>query len=457
MPGHIATIDDPKKFETFRRRNDKFGKGIDVLYGVREDGEARVQQIIFDSGKFSIRQARKWIDDSAYETLSFEADTKKVAASLDIPKSVEGVALAFRADDWTFDAVSGRRTVSGQPVQRFRKQIIKTGEFVNDKAGVSFKVTPRLLEHWADTYHQMSNNGVKVPIPNTHAGKTDPDMNRGYVTDMFVDGDSLVMTCDLIGEDAIKAASRCDVSIDSPHEFVDGEGNRYIRPIMNVALCTNPVIPGLGEFVPIAASLKESEMDWKTIAKALGIETKLTDANAEETIVKAFEGKATLVLSHVQKALGSETEVTVDGLPEQVKKMVESKTAEAVAKASGKRDVDPMMITLSRDVGEGKLTNLAAAGFVTPDTVKRLKERYLSDTALTCSLSDGKGTTELEAVIKILEGNDPLELKAERSRNQTHHKLDDPLDSGENIMLATCERRAQESAEADKRTLVASR
>lgn len=455
---HAARILDPGKFKKFRRLKDEFGSGIDVIYGLSDDGKSATEQSIrFDSDKFTVAKAKKWLRDHDCKPLAFE-EAKPITASLDLPDSVSDVSLAFRSDDWTFAPVSAKRVESGQPVQRFRKELVRVGKYVKDSDNIRFEITQSLLAHWVATYHQMIDNGVKVPIPNTHKGKGDPDENRGYVTDMFVDGDALVMTCDLIGEDAIKAAARCDVSIESPREFVDGLGNRYARPIVNVALCTEPVVPGLGEFVPIAASLRSSEMDWKNIGKSLGIKDKLTDANAEEKIVGAFKASTTLVLSHVSKALGTGDDVTVESLPGRVEKLIETKSAEAVAKAKDKtREVDPVLITLSRENGQGKLTNLAAAGFVTPATVKRLEETYLTDDALKLSLGNGKGTGDFDKVIEILRGNDPVELKAERSKGQTKLKLDDPLDSSENIMLATCERRAKEEAERQNRTLVTAR
>ena len=114
--------------------------------------------------------------------------------------------------------------------------------------GQEFEVTSGLLDNWVDQFSKMKANGVKVSIPNMHHNEGNPEHNRGWVSSVFRRGNSLFMTCDLIGEEALRAASVSDVSIKAVKEFTDGEGNKYDMPLTHVALCTDPVVPGLFRF-----------------------------------------------------------------------------------------------------------------------------------------------------------------------------------------------------------------
>jgi len=155
-------------------------------------------------------------------------------------------------------AVAKGRSVAGQPVRRFLKELIKAGHYVKECDGLEFDVTPRLLEHWAATFARMRANGLNVPVPNGHTH--DGAANRGWVRHLFRAGDSLYGVVDLVG-DGIPMAATNDVSIYAVPEFTDGHGNRYRWPILHVALCTDPVVPGLAGFLPIAAALDSPPAD----------------------------------------------------------------------------------------------------------------------------------------------------------------------------------------------------
>lgn len=155
-------------------------------------------------------------------------------------------------------ALAKGRSVAGQPVRRFLKELIKTGHYVKEADGLEFDVTPALLEHWAATFARMRANGLRVPVPNGHTH--DGAANRGWVRHLFRAGDSLYGVVDLVG-DGIPMAATNDVSIYAVPKFTDGRGNRYRWPILHVALCTDPVVPGLGGFLPIAAALDSPPAD----------------------------------------------------------------------------------------------------------------------------------------------------------------------------------------------------
>jgi flagellar biosynthesis GTPase FlhF len=72
---HSGRINQPDKYKKFRRENDAFGKGIDVIWGVKEDDSVEVQAIRFDAKHFTVDQAKEWLKDHHYEPIEFEPAT----------------------------------------------------------------------------------------------------------------------------------------------------------------------------------------------------------------------------------------------------------------------------------------------------------------------------------------------------------------------------------------------
>jgi arsenate reductase-like glutaredoxin family protein len=69
---HAARITDPEKYDEFARKNDEFGAGVDVIYGVK-DGKSEVQAIRFDVKKFTPDEAKAWLKDHDYaDIIEFE-------------------------------------------------------------------------------------------------------------------------------------------------------------------------------------------------------------------------------------------------------------------------------------------------------------------------------------------------------------------------------------------------
>jgi hypothetical protein len=169
----------------------------------------------------------------------------------------DGFVLVLSATPATAvgDPAKPVRYEAGVPIYRFRKEIIRCGNF-NTAEGQPFTVDRNSLKNWADTFRLMAANKVPVPVPADHM-KIDGDSNRGYVVGMEAKGDSLFAIMDLIGPKAPKLAASNDVSIFSEPEWTDGEGHTYQWPIRHVALTPDPRIPGLTGFVPIAAANKQ--------------------------------------------------------------------------------------------------------------------------------------------------------------------------------------------------------
>lgn len=70
---HAARIKDPDQFDSFARQNDEFGDGIHVIYGIKEDEDSsEVQSIRFDKDKYTVEEAKQWLDDNDWDYIKFE-------------------------------------------------------------------------------------------------------------------------------------------------------------------------------------------------------------------------------------------------------------------------------------------------------------------------------------------------------------------------------------------------
>lgn len=75
---HAARIEEPEKFDDFRRQNDEGGNGIDFILGIRTvegDRVSTIQSIRFDSDIHSVSEARTWLADHDFEVILFEPAT----------------------------------------------------------------------------------------------------------------------------------------------------------------------------------------------------------------------------------------------------------------------------------------------------------------------------------------------------------------------------------------------
>lgn len=349
--------------------------------------------------------------------------------------SFNGSVRADACDGFTTIAAAGDH--DGVVKGLFRKELIKIGDYVKASTGQKFTVDAALLSHWAATFSEMAKNGVVVPIPSTHAGAGDPDKARGRVKTLFVDGDSLIMTCELIGEDAIAAAERNDVSIHSPPEFTDGKGNMYQQPITHVALTPEPLVPGLSEFISIAASLRLelSQMYMKGLAKLLGIEGDVDPGNAEAkfgSAIKKLQSRLADAEKKVKTVSASRDDSTGDPKDE----------GKDDPKPKGPPKVAPMMLTLAIENRSMRLDRLLEAGRIDRATRDKLAEQYVSDETLTLTLaSETKDADGFDRLMETLRHNQPVIL-GEHTGEQTITMADGSKRSGDDVLLIDAEQRA---------------
>ena len=259
----------------------------------------------------------------------------------------------------------------GEGLVRFRKELIKVGKYTKESTKQEFEVTLSTLRHWVGEFHRWITNGNKVPIPLGHEREDKPEYNRGWVVDMFIEGNSLFGLLDLSDP---SLALTTDVSIAIPYKFVDGKGIEYTRPIAHVALTTKPVIGGLKDFEKLSLSLsKGTNMEFlKKIREKLGLS------------VDAKEGDVLTALEKV-KPEDKRIELSQDSNASYVVKMLSENRA-------------------------NKLSNLLKAGMITPAVKDVITAKYVETEALTLSMSS-KTEDGFDVLYDILVQNHPVKLE----------------------------------------------
>lgn len=73
---HAARLTDPSQYDSFARKNDEFGDGIDAIYGIK-DGKTELQAIRFDKTKYSVAEAKEWLKSHEFDPILFEEASER--------------------------------------------------------------------------------------------------------------------------------------------------------------------------------------------------------------------------------------------------------------------------------------------------------------------------------------------------------------------------------------------
>jgi len=264
----------------------------------------------------------------------------------------------------TFPAVSVSDGITlSKGLTHYRKELVKVGRYFKAKTGQAFEVTRDTIDHWVVTFNRWTANGNHVPIPLSHDRAHEPEANRGWVHKLWREDDTLVGLLELNDENL---ALTTDVSICVQGEIIDGKGQKYLQPITHVALCTDPVIPGLDKFWKLSLSKGDSKMDRKVLAELLDIAEDAPD----ELIISTING---LKISAVNLSQNT---------------------------------VDPVLVRVVAERRGDKLNTLINAGILAPAQKDVIEAKYIKEDALTLSLSRG-GEDGFDLLIKVLTENKP--------------------------------------------------
>ena len=269
----------------------------------------------------------------------------------------------------------GGRSLSADKVaiQRFAKDMIAVGEYVHPVHGWRLNVTTERMDKWVAAFSAMKDNGVDVEVVVDH--RMDAEAVRGYLVDVWREGDRLMGVHEMRGDDGIALAQTVkNVSVLIDKDAKDGKGKSYGEAITHSAIVQAPVVPGQSAFVPIAASRdggndaaplyllnsKGNPMDWKTVCEALGLEADaVNDDNAADKIKEYTASRTADIETRDTEIAGLKAKVV---------------TLEAVGeKKVAASTVDPDVLQDRAELASERFDRLVADGKLTKAVADKLK------------------------------------------------------------------------------------
>jgi len=103
---HAARLKEPSRYERFRRENDKFGPGIHAIWGITSDGKSELQAIRFDADKFTVAEAKAWLEEHGHKPILFEPASGKA-------KGMAGMSADQAGEFLVIEAASGEEDAGG--------------------------------------------------------------------------------------------------------------------------------------------------------------------------------------------------------------------------------------------------------------------------------------------------------------------------------------------------------
>lgn len=166
---HAARLKDPEQYDRLRRVNDEGGKGIDFIYGIK-DNTLEVQAIRFDASLFSPSEAKIWLSEHDFEPIAFEEATGN-------QKNMEN--KLYRSLSITDPQIDDDRRMkfsfsSENPVERnFGYEVLSHNSDAADLSRLN-DGAPLLFNHRMDDY-----------IGVVERAWIDPESKKGYVEARF--------------------------------------------------------------------------------------------------------------------------------------------------------------------------------------------------------------------------------------------------------------------------------
>ena len=292
---------------------------------------------------------------------------------------------------------------SGQPRRRYVKEIIRTGGYTHPKHGWKLDVTPERMDAWAKNFGAMRSAGVDVEVTVDHSQKA--EAVRGYVTDMYRDGDRLIAVHEMIGDDAFKLAERVhNVSVEIDDDFLDSKGNRYGESIVRSSIVQSPIVPNQSPFERLAASRKAAS------SLALAGDVPLYEPAPHEA---PEANTMKLILSAIEDITGAKdvTEATAVEVLKTFGEKLKAQPKPAPKLELSDAEVDA--IDERVDVLRERIDGLVSAGKITPAVAKSLGPILLGEagnrpTFLLSRRLSGTEQPIARTILDALAQNDPL-------------------------------------------------
>lgn len=185
---HAARITDPKLYDEFKRTNDKFGPGIDAIWGLKE-GEISLQSIRFDKNKYTVDEAKKWLKDNDYTPIKFEPATegRTMDQVIETPEVIDEIVEEVIEDiveqRKKLEVLHRAMAVEMSPINEEKRTVqiaISSEEPVERSFGME------VLEHSAEAMDLSFLASGRAPLLLDH----DPEKQIGVIESVELDSNS---------------------------------------------------------------------------------------------------------------------------------------------------------------------------------------------------------------------------------------------------------------------------
>jgi HK97 family phage major capsid protein len=185
---HAARITDPKLYDEFKRTNDKFGPGIDAIWGIKE-GEISLQGIRFDKNKYTVDEAKKWLKDNDYTPIKFEPATegRTMDQVIEAPEVIDEIVEEVIEDivelRKELEVLHRAMAVEMSPINEEKRTVqiaISSEEPVERSFGME------VLEHTAEAMDLSFLASGRAPLLLDH----DPEKQIGVIESVELDSNS---------------------------------------------------------------------------------------------------------------------------------------------------------------------------------------------------------------------------------------------------------------------------
>ena len=204
---HAARINDPGKYEKIRRVNDKFGSGIDALFGIGKDGKSEVQAIRFNKKKFTAEEAKKWLSEHDYKTSEFSEASRQDSADIEevIRYDRSSMGKTYKTDDGFLrsDAVITRTGIFKykNPDGSTRRELRLPEEVFKEDSVDSMKMIPIVNNHpFLETHDESDKLITTANVSKFQVGYTGENIRR--------DGENVRSTLTITDPKAIEAVEK---------------------------------------------------------------------------------------------------------------------------------------------------------------------------------------------------------------------------------------------------------
>lgn len=223
---HAARLEDPDKYVRFRRDNDAGGSGIDFIYGILASGGAELQAIRFDKNRYTVAQAKDWLNEHDHKPIMFEEatgeremadeelekratvkveieiDTSDAPMEEDQPEvSVEDVELAQEISD-ALDRKAIPEIVHRSNAMEARvidEETRSVNIAVSSELGVDRSFGKEILDHSAESVDLGFFASGRAPLLLDH----DPEKQIGVIESVSLDGDRVLRSKVRFGRSAL--------------------------------------------------------------------------------------------------------------------------------------------------------------------------------------------------------------------------------------------------------------